>query len=86
MAAPRFKLNETVIIKNNDKFQIAIIINRGIMMKRRTFDVKTETGYVIPYVPVDDFKAAVYIDSNKTSKLINKISTNLSPESSGNIS
>ncbi len=85
MANPRFKINEKVIIKNNGKLEIAIIISKGVALKRRTYDVKTETGYIIPYVPVNDLKCKVYIDSEKTSKLVPKISTKLSPDSSGNI-
>lgn len=81
----RFKMNEKVIIFNNGKYEVAIICSKAIMQKRRTFNVKTETGFEIPYVPVDDTNCAVYIDSDRTKKFINKISTNLSENLKGNV-
>lgn len=81
----RLKLNQKVIIFNEGKYLPAIVTGRSIMMKRRTFDVRTETGYEIPYIPVDDPKCKVYIDSNKTLKFIEKISTNLHENSKGNV-
>lgn len=81
----RFKLNEKVIIFNEGKYEVAILIARSIMHKRRTFDVKTETGYEIPYIPVDDTKCKVYIDSIKTARFISKILTNLSDNNKGNV-
>lgn len=81
----RLKLNQKVIIFNEGKYLPAVVIGRSVMQKRRTFDVKTETGYIIPYIPVDDFSCKVYIDSDKTNKFIEKISTNLSESSYGNV-
>lgn len=81
----RLKLNQKVIIFNEGKYMPAVIIGRSIMQKRRTFDVRTETGYEIPYVPVDDTKCKVYIDGDKTAKFIERISTNLNENLRGNV-
>lgn len=81
----RLKLGQKVIIFNQGKYLPAVIIGRSVMMKRRTFDVRTETGYEIPYIPVDDATCQVFIDSEKTLKFIEKISTNLNENTQGNV-
>ena len=81
----RFKLNEKVIAFNDGKFEVAIILSRSVMKQRRVFDIKTESGFILPFVPVDDVTCKAYIDSKKTSKLIPKVVTNLSEFSKGNV-
>lgn len=81
----KYKLGQQVIIFNEGKLQIGVLTDRKIMNKRRTFNVRTETGYEIPYVPTDDKTCKIYIDSEKTLKFLDKIQSNLSAESLGNI-
>lgn len=80
-----YKLAEKVIVKHNGANLVGVIIDRSIMNKRRTFDVRTENGFEIPHVPVDDKKSKCYIDSELTKKILPNISTNLNEELRGNI-
>lgn len=81
----RFKLGEKVIIFNEGTYLVAILTGRSVTQKRRVFNVMTETGYEIPFIPVDDPNCKVYIDSEKTQKIIGKISTKLAQEHRGNV-
>jgi hypothetical protein len=81
----RFKIGETVIITYNSKNYVGVIIDKSITNKMRTFDIRTESGFVIPAVPVDEFTRTTYINSKLSKSFKDKIDTKLNINSSGNI-
>lgn len=81
----RFKIGEKVIVFYNSKNYIGVIIEKSISNKMRTFDVKTESGFVIPFVPVDEFDRSTYINSKLSKAISDKIDTKLTINTNGNI-
>lgn len=78
MSYKRFKIGQSVIINNNGVYNVAVIIEKKIKSGKRTYTVRTESGFEIPYVGIDDKENKIYLDSAKTDKISNKIQTNLS--------
>lgn len=80
----KFKLDDIVIVNNSGALMPGILVSRSVRQKRRVFDVRMENGSLLKYVPVDEKRNPIHIDSYYSKKIGSKIETNLKPGSIGN--
>lgn len=80
MYKQRFSLGDLVVVKVRDVKKFGVLISRSVKRGTRVFDVKLESGTILPSVRVDDEKDSTYIDSAATLTTFktNLVSTNLS--------
>ena len=82
----KYPIGTNVVIWYHNKFLYGLIQNRHTVKRGvYTYDVRVEHGSMYIYVPVDEFNAQIYIDSEKTTKFIPQITSNLHGESTANI-
>ena len=82
----KYPIGTNVIIWYHDKFKYGLIQNRHTVKRGvYTYDVRVEHGSMYIYVPVDEFKAQIFIDSEKTAKFVPQIISNLHGETTANV-
>jgi len=86
MAKLSFADGLLVAIKTKGIRKIGVIVSKSIMNRRRVYNVKLESGFIIPNVCVDDATDTTYIDSAATSVLRNsEVKTNLTSSADYNL-
>lgn len=86
MAKLSFADGLLVAIKTNGIRKVGVIMSKGLMNRRRVYNIKLETGTVIPNVCVDESSDTTYIDSAATEILRNSnLKTNLTSTSAYNL-
>ena len=65
-----YREGDTVIVFNNGRYQVAMIVGKQIVNKKTVYDVFLETRSVIVAVPRGAVSKQVYIDDNLTSRLV----------------
>lgn len=82
----KYPIGTNVVIWYHNKFLYGLIQNRHTVKRGvYTYDVRVEHGSMYIYVPVDEFKAQIFIDSEKTAKFVPQITSNLHGETTANI-